>query len=129
MSTLNPNINTNLVQNNQIISIESGNLGVTNKNNELVNCDTRPLVPVSVLDFGIGEKLLDSELSKKVFVGIPNCSGCGGSGYLRATAKHGEMIPCMDCVKVSGHCPECNNTGYKIVRHAKKCKCPYGENI
>ena len=52
--------------------------------------------------------------------GVQNCSKCGGSGY---KVKGEKKKSCKLCVKATGYCPDCNNTGIKLNKPGKECKC------
>jgi hypothetical protein len=60
-------------------------------------------------------------LPGKKWVGIPGCTKCGGSGYKKKDDKEGK--PCKLCVKATGVCPLCNNTGVRSDKAGKPCKC------
>ncbi len=59
------------------------------------------------------------------FTPIPNCTKCGGTGFKakKSSKTEGKQKPCKVCVQASGFCPKCNNTGEKIGKPGKVCKC------
>ncbi len=59
------------------------------------------------------------------FTPIPNCSKCGGVGYItkKKTKVEGKQKPCKECIKACGFCPKCNNTGEVLGKPGKICKC------
>jgi hypothetical protein len=59
------------------------------------------------------------------FRGVPGCKRCSGNGY-RRSRKHSHLKACRTCVKATGHCGVCSNTGIRI-DDAKKCNCYYAK--
>ena len=57
------------------------------------------------------------------WAGIPGCKECGGDGWRRSKLTGGKK-PCSHCVKVTGNCPLCGNTGRRLDKD-KRCKCQY----
>jgi hypothetical protein len=70
-------------------------------------------------------------MNDQKFNPIPNCAECGGTGWkLKKKSKESEKKkPCKLCVKASGFCPKCNNTGEKIGKPGKLCKCRKNKEI
>jgi hypothetical protein len=54
------------------------------------------------------------------FKGLPDCEQCRGKAF--KVNKRGKLKPCRNCLKQTGNCGICNNTGYKM-HNGKKCKC------
>ncbi len=52
----------------------------------------------------------------------PNCLSCDGRGFQNNYTRSGHPKVCYDCIRASGYCPVCQNTGYKI-HNGKMCKC------
>lgn len=56
-----------------------------------------------------------------------DCSACSGKGYIDSYKHPGHKKICMECVRLSGYCPKCFNTGIKII-NGKQCKCKSNSN-
>ncbi len=50
-----------------------------------------------------------------------DCINCGGRGFIDSR-NHQRGKYCYDCIRATGTCPVCNNTGYKL-KNGKRCKC------
>jgi hypothetical protein len=61
------------------------------------------------------------------FQGVPGCKHCGGAGYVKSKMASDKMKACKDCVKATGNCPRCGNTGYRLHKPEKKCNCMYAK--
>jgi hypothetical protein len=61
------------------------------------------------------------------FTGVPGCHHCGGAGYVKSKTASDKMKACKDCVKATGNCPRCGNTGYRLAKPNKKCNCMYAK--
>jgi hypothetical protein len=59
----------------------------------------------------------------KKLTGVPGCTKCGGTGYKAKKEKEGKIKPCKVCVRATGMCLLCNNTGMRVDKAGKKCKC------
>jgi hypothetical protein len=57
--------------------------------------------------------------------GIPGCKICHGVGY-RKSKKHAHMKACKPCVKATGQCGVCGNSGIRNDDH-KNCTCYYAK--
>jgi hypothetical protein len=59
------------------------------------------------------------------YVGIPTCTECGGTGFKtkKKTKTEGKTKPCKTCAAATGNCPLCNNTGVRVDKPGKECKC------
>ena len=64
-------------------------------------------------------------MSDLKFTPITNCVECSGTGWIvkKKSKETEKKKPCKLCVKKSGFCPKCNNTGEKIGKPGKICKC------
>jgi hypothetical protein len=51
-----------------------------------------------------------------------SCKKCKGEGFQSNYTKSGHPKVCYECIRASGYCPVCQNTGYKI-HNGKRCKC------
>ena len=58
----------------------------------------------------------------KTFHAIKDCITCGGRGFMNASTRSGHQKVCYECIRASGYCPVCENTGYKI-HNGRQCKC------
>jgi len=57
--------------------------------------------------------------------GVPGCKHCGGEGQKKSlTGKR--MVPCKECVKITGNCLVCKGLGKRPDKPTKKCECMYG---
>jgi len=61
------------------------------------------------------------------YAGVPDCKHCHGQGYIKSKLHSDKMKACKDCVKATGNCPRCGNTGYRINKPNKKCNCMYAK--
>ena len=59
------------------------------------------------------------------FRGLPDCNYCYGEG-IRKSKLTGRLKPCKYCVKATGNCPLCGNTGWRSDLD-KKCSCIYAK--
>jgi len=66
-----------------------------------------------------------SSLPVTNYRGIPGCKVCQGIGF-RKSKKHAHMKACKPCVKATGQCGVCNNTGIRLDDH-KNCTCYYAK--
>jgi len=59
-------------------------------------------------------------------LGLADCKDCGGAGYFLSNRKHNYKA-CRKCVKKTGLCAVCNQTGIRFDNTEKdnKCKCKY----
>jgi hypothetical protein len=57
--------------------------------------------------------------------GLPSCTECHGEGY-RNSKLTGKIKPCDHCVKATGNCPLCKNSGFRTDKN-KTCKCIYAK--
>jgi hypothetical protein len=56
------------------------------------------------------------------YKGLPDCMKCKGAGIL----EHNK--PCKYCVRRTGNCPVCRNTGMSALVIGKKCTCIWGKD-
>ncbi len=62
------------------------------------------------------------------YKGVPTCTECQGLGYLKSRLDKDRIVPCSNCVKQTGNCCVCNNTG-KRIDNLKYCSCMYAEEL
>jgi len=67
----------------------------------------------------------ESMIKSQVLYGVPGCTHCGGTGQINKTKSKGKKA-CTDCVKTTGNCIVCQNTGFKNGDASKNCNCQYG---
>jgi len=78
------------------------------------------------LTFGVTGSTVTHDLSQHqhtnlTFKGLHECRHCHGEGYVKG--RKGAMKPCKTCIKASGICPKCNNSGMRMDKPGKKCRC------
>jgi hypothetical protein len=61
------------------------------------------------------------------FTGLADCTTCQGTGYRKSLL--GKLKPCKSCIKATGNCAICNNSGYKLHKPDRKCSCVHGQNL
>jgi hypothetical protein len=64
------------------------------------------------------------DISGYSFKGLPDCKHCLGEGIRKSLT--GKLKPCKYCVKATGNCPMCRNTGWRNDNN-KKCDCVYAK--
>jgi len=67
----------------------------------------------------------EAKIGYSPFVGLPGCKDCGGEGW-RLSKLTGKRKPCDHCVRITGNCPLCGNTGRRLDKD-KKCNCIYSK--
>jgi hypothetical protein len=55
--------------------------------------------------------------------GVEGCKICGGYGFIKNKKNVDKMDPCLLCVRETGYCPRCKNTGYFNNDIKNKCPC------
>jgi predicted acyltransferase (DUF342 family) len=95
----------------------------TGVNNLNLNTNTVPLT-TNVVDVPITTAPIVGGVSSN-YRGIPGCKICHGVGY-RKSKKHAHMKACKPCVKATGQCGVCSNSGIRMDDH-KPCTCYYAK--
>lgn len=68
-----------------------------------------------------------TSVNSAILKGVPGCKHCGGEGQIKSRSGK-RMKTCKDCVKMTGNCIICNNSGLRPDNPNKKCECMYGKN-
>ena len=55
--------------------------------------------------------------------GVEGCKVCGGYGFIKNKKNIDKMDSCLVCVRETGYCHRCKNTGYINNDLYNKCTC------
>lgn len=94
-----------------------------NQNTQFFTCDPITQEPILVHPFtnGMISEIMGNSSNVSKFKGVTGCKNCSGNGF-RVNKSSGKLKPCRYCVRITGDCGLCNNTGFKL-SSGKKCRC------
>ena len=78
--------------------------------------------PIETIHSPVKHQPHHKNIFSRAWSALTNCASCGGRGFINGWTHSGHQKVCYDCIRASGYCPACENSGYKI-HNGKPCKC------